>query len=93
VAGAPFTCAEGVRVGWTGWGIGWLVVGRHYGPSDSVGRGKRWGEWGVMRGGGAQRRFRKWRDARATRVLEAVAAMFGWPRPGEEGSQAGPTQQ
>jgi hypothetical protein len=44
-------------------------------------------------GGGAQRRFRKWRDARATRALEAVAAMFGWPRPGEEGSQAGPTQQ
>jgi hypothetical protein len=33
-------------------------------------------------------------DIEVAHSLEAVvAAAFGWPRPGEEGSRAGPTRQ
>jgi hypothetical protein len=46
----PFVGSEGERGGRTGKGIGRPVVGRHYWPSGSVGRGNRGGEWGVKRG-------------------------------------------
>jgi hypothetical protein len=50
VLGHPFIGLEGERVGQTGRGTRRPVVGHHYGPSGSVGRGDEGGEWGVKRG-------------------------------------------
>jgi hypothetical protein len=50
VPGHPFIGLVGEWGGRTGRGIGRSVVGCHYGPSDSVGRGNGGGEWGVKRG-------------------------------------------
>jgi hypothetical protein len=52
VSGRPFIGLEGERGGQVGRGIGRPVVGHHYGPSGSVERGNRGGEWGVKRGRG-----------------------------------------
>jgi hypothetical protein len=48
--GAPFYRVGGEQGGRTGKGIGRPVVGRHYWPSDLVGRGNGGVEWGVNRG-------------------------------------------
>jgi hypothetical protein len=89
VSGRPFIGSEGERDGRTDKRIGRPVVGRHYWPSGSVGRGNRGGEWGVKRGlCGAI--FERGRDARAVSALEAAsAAAFGRFHPEEEGSRAG----
>jgi hypothetical protein len=52
-AGVPFYRVRGrAGLGQMGRGIGWPVVGQHYGPSGLVGRGNGGVEWGVRRGGG-----------------------------------------
>jgi hypothetical protein len=83
VPGRPFIGSEGERGSQTGKGIRRPVVGHHYWPSDSVGRGNGGSEWGVKRGecGVVSRRGG-----------DAGAAAFGQLHPGEEGSHAGPTQ-
>jgi hypothetical protein len=50
VPGRPFIGSEGERGDRTGKGIRRPVVGCHYWPPSSVGRGNRGGEWGVKRG-------------------------------------------
>jgi hypothetical protein len=59
MAWVPFIGAEGELGGRTGRGIKRPVVGRHYGPSGSVGRGNIGGEWGLKRGGGVQCYFQE----------------------------------
>jgi hypothetical protein len=84
VLGRPFIGSEGEQGSQTGRGIGRQVVGRHYGPSGSVGRGNGRGEWGV-KSAGVRHRFRERRGRRGgARMQEAVAVTaIGWLRPGE----------
>jgi hypothetical protein len=89
---APFYWVGGERGGPTGRGIGWPVVGHHYGPSRSVGRGNKGGGRGVKRGRGVRHRFRERRGHQGgVRALEAAAVVaFGRLRPRDEGSRWGP---
>jgi hypothetical protein len=87
VPGRPFIGSEGDRGGWTERGIRWPVVGRHYGPSGSVGKGNRGGELGVKRGGGECSTIPgRGGDGGTARALEAAVAAFGWLHSGKEGS-------
>jgi hypothetical protein len=92
VLGRPFIGSEGERGGRTGKGIRRPVVGRHYWPSGSVGRGTGGGEWGVKRGE-CSAISERGGDVGAVHVLEAAVAVFGRLRPEEEGSRAGSTRQ
>jgi hypothetical protein len=84
VPGRPFIGSEGDRGGWTERGIRWPVVGRHYGPSGSVGKGNRGGELGVKRGGGVQHhsweRRGRWDGARARGGGSCVWLASFWER-------------
>jgi hypothetical protein len=93
-AGMPFYRVGGERGSRTGRGIRRPVVGCHYRPSGSVGRGNEGGEWGVKMGGSAAL-FPGEEGTPGRRTLEAAvaAAAFGWLRLREEGSRAEPTWQ
>jgi hypothetical protein len=91
VLGHPFIGLEGERVGQTGRGIRRPVVGHHYGPSGSVGRGNEGGEWGVKRGECSSISGEEGMLGQHT--LEAAMAVFDRLHPREEGSRVGPMRQ